>query len=158
MENAMKRILFLFTVFFISSSFESGPVKPLIPEPLGPTHPVIVDPNPKPVAPADGSVVFVNPVTGEVFGGSIFVVHYQYLQIQFDSARYISQIWIENMTTGSKYSYDFNCFVETVDVFHPIDAGRWRISVVTRLMGMTEVIETEVLINRDSTGCVIPIN
>ena len=62
------------------------------------------------------------------------------------------------MITGTTYSYDFYCFVDTVDVLLRIGVGRWRISVITRLMGMTEVIDTEILVTGSDTGYVIPMN
>ena len=99
----------------------------------------------------------MNPSTGEQCRENLLVSRYHYFQIQFESARYISQIEVTNMTTGSSRSYDYNCFVQTADVFYPIGVGRWKISVITRLMGMTEVIETEILINDSDTGYVIPL-
>ena len=133
------------------------PSKPF--EPFDPTTPVIPNPvTPPRIAPASTPVVFTNPITGELVCGNILVMRNQYFQIQFPSTRYISQIEVTDMITGTTYSYNFNCFVDTVDVSHPIGVGRWKISVITRLMGTKEVIETEILINSNGTGYVIPIN
>ncbi len=123
----------------------------------GPNTPVIVNPKPPFVGPMSVPVVFMNPMTCESTRGSLRVSRYQYFQIQFESTRYISQIEVTDMTTGSSCSYDYYCFVQTADVFYPIGVGRWKISVITRLMGMTEVIETEILINDSDTGYVIPL-
>ena len=127
--------------------------------PFDPTTPVIPNPvTPPRIAPASTPVVFTNHRTGEMISGNVLVARYQYFRIQFQSTRYISQIEVTDMITGTTYSYDFYCFVDTVDVPHPIGVGRWRISVITRLMAETEVIDTEILVTGNDTGYVIPIN
>lgn len=133
------------------------PSKPF--EPFDPATPVIPNPvTPPRIAPASAPVVFTNHRTGEMIRGNVLVARNQYFRIQFPSARYISQIEVTDMITGTTYSYDFYCFVDTVDVLLRIGVGRWRISVITRLMGMTEVIDTEILVTGSDTGYVIPMN
>lgn len=140
----------------INKGTPNDPPRPFVP--LGPNTPVIPNPVPPSNAPACASVVFTSHSTGEMIRGNVLVARYQYFRIQFQSTRYISQIEVTDMITGTTYSYDYYCFVDTVDVPHPIGVGRWRISVITRLMGETEVIDTEILVTGNDTGYVIPIN
>lgn len=173
----MKKILLSFVAVIASCTFVSGSKPPSGGNPPGggsttikkgtvdnpdgltlPTTPVIPNPVPPSNAPACASVVFTSHSTGEMISGNVLVARYQYFRIQFQSTRYISQIEVTDMITGTTYSYDYYCFVDTVDVPHPIGVGRWRISVITRLMGETEVIDTEILVTGNDTGYVIPIN
>ena len=145
----MKRILFLFTVFFISSSFESGPVKPLIPEPLGPTHPVIVDPNPQPVAPAS----FTNPDNpGDSFS-AVITANSNGFTISLYSPRYIDHVVFTNLYTGETFSDWINQTTSSINSYFNMSNGHWRIEVVTA--GGTRYL-SDFMVNNPSFGPVVP--
>ncbi len=125
----MKRILFLVAVFFVTSSFVSGPVKPQLPDtPLdNPTHPVIVDPNPRPAAaagftnPNDPSDCFTARIWADQSGFTIWL----------DSSRYIDHVVYANLSTGRTFCEWIYRTTNSINSNFNMSNGHWRIEIVT---------------------------
>lgn len=147
----MKRILFLVAVFFVSSSFESGPKKPHFPEPEGPTHPVIVDPNPQPVAPAD----FVNPYDPSDRFAAVISASQNGFTINLYSPRYIDHVVFTNLSTGGTFSVWIYQTTSSINSYFNMSNGHWRIEVVTA--GGTRYL-SDFMVDNPSFGLTVPID
>ena len=152
----MKRILFLVAVFFITSSFVSGPVRPLLPDtPMGPTHPVIVDPYQPPAGAASPSR-FINPLNPSDPNDSftaIVSVNYDGFTIWLDSSRYIDHVVFANLSTGRTFNEWIYRTTNSINSNFNMSNGHWRIEIVTAY-GMRYL--ADIMVNNSAFGPLVP--
>jgi hypothetical protein len=150
MENAMKRILFLVAAFFITSSFVSGPVRPLLPDtPMGPTHPVIVDP----YQPPAGAMSFTNPDDPSDSFTARISVDQGGFTIWLDSSRFIDYVVFANLSTDRiirEWVYQRTNLIQS---HFNMSNGHWRIQIVT--VNGTHYL-TDIMVSNSAFGPLVP--
>ena len=146
----MKRILFLVAVFFITSSFVSGPVRPTLPDtPMGPTHPVIVDP----YQPPAGAMSFTNPNDPSDSFTARISVDQGGFTIWLDSSRYIDHVVFANLSTGRTFNEWIYRTTNSINSNFNMSNGHWRIEIVTAYG--TRYL-ADIMVNNSAFGPLVP--